>query len=156
MKEWVEKAQQGDAEAFGQLMMHFRRMAYAVSYDRLKDVHLRKNAAVQAAFIEAYQNLNKLQMASAFPGCRSRKLLSDSASEYCGGSSIQCLHWTEPLHISGEVQGVAEIAERREESKLLQQSVEELSIKLRVPLRLFYFYGYSLQEISDLSRHSSP
>lgn len=26
MKEWVEKARQGDEEAFGQLMLHFRGM----------------------------------------------------------------------------------------------------------------------------------
>ncbi len=44
---------------------------------------------------------------------------------------------------------MAEISERREESQVLQQSVKALSAKLRVPLRLFYFYGYSLQEISD-------
>ncbi|WP_311520337.1 sigma factor-like helix-turn-helix DNA-binding protein [Paenibacillus albidus] len=55
----------------------------------------------------------------------------------------------EAVQVSGGVPGVAEIAERREESRVLQQSVEALSAKLRVPLRLFYFYGYSLHEISD-------
>ncbi|WP_311520335.1 RNA polymerase sigma factor [Paenibacillus albidus] len=64
MRQWVEKAQQGDTEAFGQLMLHFRGMAYAVSYDMLKDVHFAEDA-VQDAFMEAYQNLGKLQEPSA-------------------------------------------------------------------------------------------
>jgi RNA polymerase sigma factor (sigma-70 family) len=147
MKEWVEKARQGDEEAFGQLMLHFRGMAYAVSYDMLKDVHLAEDA-VQDALIEAYQNLEKLQNASAFPGWF-KTIVVRQCQRMLRRKHHSMLPLDEAMQISGGVPGVAEIAERREESQVLQQSVKALSAKLRVPLRLFYFYGYSLQEISD-------
>ncbi|MBW4082929.1 sigma-70 family RNA polymerase sigma factor [Paenibacillus sp. S150] len=147
MRQWIEEARQGDAEAFGQLMLHFRGMAYAVSYDMLKDVHLAEDA-VQEAFMEAYQNLGKLQQPSAFPGW-----FKTIVVRQCQRTLRRRRHSMLPLEEAGQVSGgspgVEEIAERREESQVLQQSVEALSAKLRVPLRLFYFYGYSLQEISD-------
>ncbi len=90
MREWVEKARLGDAEAFGQLVLHFRGMAYAVSYDMLKDVHLAEDA-VQDAFIEAYQNLEKLQNPYRFSRlvqdhCR-KTVPADAAAQASFGAS---------------------------------------------------------------------
>ncbi|MGG1643925.1 RNA polymerase sigma factor [Paenibacillus sp. NRS-1782] len=147
MREWVEKARLGDAEAFGQLMLHFRGMAFAVSYDMLKDVHLAEDA-VQDAFIEAYQNLEKLQNPAAFPGWF-KTIVVRQSQRTLRRKHHSVLPLDEAVQVSGEVPDLAEISERREESQVLQQSVKALSAKLRVPLRLFYFYGYSLQEISD-------
>ncbi|WP_379141391.1 sigma-70 family RNA polymerase sigma factor [Paenibacillus sp. sgz500992] len=147
MRQWVEEAQQENWEAFGQLMRHFRGMAYAVAYDMLKDVHLAEDV-VQEAYIEAYLNLGKLHEPAAFPGW-----FKTIVVRQCQRSLRRKRHILLPLddalHLSEKSPGVAEIAERREGEQLLQRTVAALSAKLRVPMQLFYYYGYSLQEISD-------
>ncbi|CAH1194535.1 hypothetical protein PAECIP111892_01702 [Paenibacillus auburnensis] len=143
----VEEVQKGDTEAFGQLMAHFRGMAFAVSYDMLRDVHLAEDA-VQEAFIEAYTNIGKLQQPSAFPGWF-KTIVVRQCQRLLRRKRQAILPLEDAMQISQESPGVAEIAERREGAQVLQQSVSSLSDKLRVPLQLFYFYGYSLQEISD-------
>ncbi len=67
MREWIVSAQRGDPDAFGQLVLRFKDMAFAVAYDRLRDPHLAEDA-VQEAFTEAYLHLPKLVEPSAFPG----------------------------------------------------------------------------------------
>jgi RNA polymerase sigma factor (sigma-70 family) len=146
MRQWIEKAQQGDAEAFRQLTEQVRGMAYAVSYDMLKDIQLAEDA-VQEAFIEVYMNLSHLREPEAFPGWfktivvrQCHRMLRRKRQALLPLESVQ--------HLSGQAPGVAEIAESREWKRLLHSSVAELSVRQRVPMQLFYFYGYSLQEIS--------
>lgn len=146
MRQWVEKARQGDAEAFAQLMVHCRGMAYAVAYDLLKDVHLAEDA-VQEACLETFLNLHKLRDPAAFPGW-----FKTIVVRQCHRTLRRKLQPTIPLDeaLQGlqNTPGAAEVAERYAEEQVLQSSVAALSAKLRVPVQLFYFYGYSLQEIS--------
>lgn len=143
---WIEEAQQGDTEAFGRLAAHFRGMAFAVAYDRLKDMHLAEDA-VQEAFLEAYTHIGKLDQPAAFPGW-----FKTIVVRQCQRALRRKRHASIPLeeasHLMDGSQTVAELAEQKEGARILQQSVAELSERLRVPLQLFYFYGYSLQEIS--------
>lgn len=148
MRQWIEEAQQGDPEAFKQLMLHYRGMAYALSYDRLKDVHLAEDA-VQEAFIEAYLHLAKLQEPASFPGWF-KTIVVRQCQRTLRRKGHSLLPLDEALQaVSLETPGVAEIAEQREGERWLQSYVTELSPTLRVPVQLFYFYGYSLQEISE-------
>ncbi|ASA23026.1 sigma-70 family RNA polymerase sigma factor [Paenibacillus donghaensis] len=146
MQQWIEQAQQGDDEAFGQLMQHMRGMAYAVSYDMLKDVQLAEDV-VQEASIEAYLNLKNLREPAAFPGW-----FKTIVVRQCHRQLRRSTHKLQPLDESvqrpTDAPGVAELAERREGERALRESVGHLSAKLRVPVELFYYYGYSLQEIS--------
>ncbi|CQR56988.1 sigma-70 family RNA polymerase sigma factor [Paenibacillus riograndensis] len=146
MRQWVEKARQGDAEAFAQLMAHCRGMAYAVSYDMLKDVHLAEDA-VQEAFLEAYLNLQKLSEPAAFPGWF-RTIVVRQCQRTLRRKRHPLLPLDEALQGLQNEPGAADILERKEAEQVLQSSVAALSAKLRVPVQLFYFYGYSLQEIS--------
>lgn len=147
MRQWVEKAQEGNAEAFGQLTCHFRGMAYAVAYDRLKDAHMAEDA-VQEAFIEAYLNLGKLEEPAAFPGWFKTIVVRQCQRQLRRGRH-SLLPLEDAPHLSERSPGADEVAERREGERLLHNSVASLSVKLRVPMQLFYYYGYSLQEISD-------
>lgn len=147
MQQWVEQAQKGDAEAFRQLTGHVRGMAYAVAYDMLRDVQSAEDA-VQEAFIEAYLNLGSLQQPAAFPGWF-KTVLVRQCHRILRRKRETALPLESALQLSSQLPGVAEIVERREWARVLHSSVAELTAKLRVPLQLFYFYGYSLQEISE-------
>ncbi|AIQ48260.1 DNA-directed RNA polymerase subunit sigma [Paenibacillus sp. FSL R7-0273] len=143
---WIEEAQQGDGEAFGRLTAYFRGMAFAVAYDRLRDVHLAEDA-VQEAFIEAYTHIGRLEQPAAFPGWF-KTIVIRQCQRTLRRKRHSGLPLEEALQLSEETQSVAELAEQKEGARILHQSVAELSDRLRVPLQLFYFYGYSLQEIS--------
>ncbi|MBP2110952.1 sigma-70 family RNA polymerase sigma factor [Paenibacillus silagei] len=152
MLHWIEKAQKGDAEAFRELSGHVRGMAYVVAYDMLGDVQLAEDA-VQEALLEAYMNLASLQEPAAFPGWF-KTIVVRQCHRLLRRKRQALLPLEAAVHVAGSSPGVAEIAEHREWTQVLHRSVSELSTKLRVPLQLFYFYGYSLQEISvylDLS-----
>ncbi|NQX44904.1 sigma-70 family RNA polymerase sigma factor [Paenibacillus tritici] len=146
MLQWIEEAQKGNAEAFRELSRHVRGMAYVVAYDMLGDVQLAEDA-VQEAFLEAYMNLGSLQEPAAFPGWF-KTIVVRQCHRQLRRERLALLPMEAAAHVAESTPGVAEIAERKEWTRVLHSSVAELSAKLRVPLQLFYFYGYSLQEIS--------
>ncbi len=143
---WIEEAQQGDTEAFGRLVAHFRGMAFAVAYDRLRDTHLAEDA-VQEAFLEAYTHIGRLEQPAAFPGWF-KTIVVRQCQRALRRKRYASLPLEEAAHLTDGSQTVAELAEQKEGARIIQQSVAELSDRLRVPLQLFYFYGYSLPEIS--------
>lgn len=143
---WVEKAQQGDREAFGQLAAHFQGMAYAVAYDLLRDAHLAEDV-VQEAFIAAFADIGKLREPAAFPGWL-RTIVTRQCRRAQRRKTPVLLALEETAHRSLVSPDTAEIAERHDYARTLRQAVAALGDRLRVPLQLFYFYGYSLQEIS--------
>src|SRR5512136_1864218 len=62
----IQRAQAGDAEAYGVMVTRFQNMAYGYAYACLGDFDLAQDAA-QEAFIEAYQRLPLLREPFAFP-----------------------------------------------------------------------------------------
>nr|WP_150271122.1 sigma-70 family RNA polymerase sigma factor [Paenibacillus tepidiphilus] len=146
MEQWIRDVNAGDQEAFGKLMAHFRGMAYAVSYDKLQDAHLAEDA-IQEANLEAYLNLGKLREPAAFPGWYKTIVVRQ-----CQRILRRKCPTAVPLEKAGSLpqpaESVAELAERRETAEALRSLVQDLPATLRVPVQLFYFYGYSLQEIS--------
>src|SRR5215475_7493380 len=63
----IRAAQDGDKDAFGQVVMRFQDMAYASAYATVGDACLAQDIA-QEAFLDAYLNLSKLRDPAAFPG----------------------------------------------------------------------------------------
>jgi len=73
----VRAAQDGDKEAFGQVVMRFQDMAYASAYATVGDACLAPDIA-QKAFLDAYLNLSKLRDPAAFPGWFRRIVIGTS------------------------------------------------------------------------------
>ena len=146
MLQWIEAAKQGDREAFDVIVRKFASMAYAVAYERLRDVHLAEDA-VQEAFAEAFVGLGRLREPEAFAGWF-KVIVARQANRIIRRKR----HPSVPLHemagIAEEGRGLPDIVEQREMRQLLHQSVAELSSNMRVAVQLFYFFGYTLQEIS--------
>lgn len=146
MQQWIERAKQGNREAFDLIVRRFEAMAYAVAYERLRDSHLAEDA-VQEAFAEAFIHLRKLKEADAFPGWFKTIVIRQ-----CHRLVRRKRHPTVPFdqlaQTIGRQPSVPEIVERKEMQQCLHDSIAALSSNLRVTVQLFYFHGYSLPEIS--------
>ena len=64
---FVERARQGDVDAFGGVVRLTQRMAFALAYNVLRDAGLAQDAA-QEAYLVAFRRLRDLDEAAAFPG----------------------------------------------------------------------------------------
>src|SRR5215510_10770783 len=73
----VRAAQDGDKDAFGQVVMRFQDMAYASAYATVGDACLAQDIA-QESFLDAYLNLSKLRDPAAFPGWFRRIVIGHS------------------------------------------------------------------------------
>ena len=61
------RAQAQDARAYAQVVKHLQDLAVGYGYSILGDFHLAEDAA-QEAFLEAYENLPRIQVLETFPG----------------------------------------------------------------------------------------
>ncbi|MEZ4866436.1 MAG: sigma factor [Caldilineaceae bacterium] len=73
----VRAAQQGDKDAYNQVVLRFQDMAYATAYAMIGDAGLAQDAA-QEALIDAYLSLANLREPEAFPGWFRRIVLKHS------------------------------------------------------------------------------
>lgn len=146
MRQWIEDARQGDPAAWDNLVRHFRGMAYTVAYSKLRDSHLAEDAA-QEAFAEAFAHLGRLQDADAFPGW-----FRIIVERQCYRFLRRKKHALVPIHeaeaLPGDDSSAESAAEWNERIAALRRSVDGLPPSLRLAVRLFYFQGYSIREIS--------
>ncbi|GLI05010.1 hypothetical protein YDYSG_10400 [Paenibacillus tyrfis] len=154
MLHWVERAKQGDREAFDLIVRRFEAMAYAVAYERLRDSYLAEDA-VQEAFAEAFVHLHKLKDAEAFPGWF-KTIVIRQCHRFVRRKRHPTVPFDQLTQTIGRQPSVPEIVEKRELHQLLYDSIAALSSNLRVAVQLFYFQGYALQEISAYLGTSVP
>ena len=144
----VAAAQQGDKEAFDQLVIRFQDMAYASAYAILGDPHLAQDAA-QDAFLDAYQNLAHLREPAAFPGWFRRIVLGRSHRQIrAKAPALLSLDdvaedefydgWRDPM----------EQVQQMEVAQQVQEAIRGLSPNLRMAIALYYIEGYSQKEIA--------
>ncbi|MGC5772291.1 sigma-70 family RNA polymerase sigma factor [Paenibacillus pabuli] len=150
MKTWVDGAIQGEPEAYEQLVKHFRGMALAVAYQKLKDTFLAEDV-VQEAFTEAFANLSKLENPDAFPGW-----FKVIVERQCYRQMRRKQHATVPvleiqdlIQEEDEAHNPEEQALKREVRRLLRDSIAILPSSMQLAVDLFYFQGYSLKEMSE-------
>lgn len=146
MRQIIEQAQQGDGDALNRLFRQYYAMAHTAAYGKLQDHDLAEEA-VQEAFAEAFVHLSRLQQADAFPGW-----LRTIVHRQCY-RLIRRKPQTSALE-EGEVTApdqpdIGEVVARQELYRMLHDSVQALSPGMREAVQLFYFHGYSLQEISE-------
>ncbi|OWR31868.1 RNA polymerase subunit sigma [Saccharibacillus sp. O23] len=150
MEEWVKKAKAGDREAWTPLVRQYEGMAFAVAYERLRDVQLAEDA-VQEAFVEAYAGLHRLEQEAAFAGWLKTIVRRRAGRRWRRASSSELPvadHSPFPQEAE-EPTDAASAAERRELKKQIHASIDALPEKLRLPVRLFYFEGYSVRESAE-------
>jgi F-type H+-transporting ATPase subunit beta len=146
----VAAAQQGNKEAFDQLVVRFQDMAYASAYAILGDPHLAQDAA-QEAFLDAYQNLTHLREPAAFPGWFRRIVFGRSHRELRGQIRAKAPTFVSLdglLEFNLDIASFNEMAEEIEVAQQVQDAVAALSPNHRMAVVLYYTEGYSQKEIA--------
>jgi RNA polymerase sigma factor (sigma-70 family) len=154
MLQYIEEARRGDRQAFEQIVRHFTPMANAVAYDKLHDYQLAEDA-VQEAFTEAFLNLNKLRAIEAFPGWF-KAIVARQCYRILRRKQHPALPYDKVVESTESSFSVADIIEKEEARRLLHESIAELTSNMRIAVQLYYFQGYSLQEIADFLGTSVP
>ncbi|HEY4391735.1 MAG TPA: sigma-70 family RNA polymerase sigma factor [Paenibacillus sp.] len=147
MLQWIEAAKRGEGAAQEYIVQQFRGMALTVAYEILRDVHLAEDA-VQEAFAEAFMNLPKLREQAAFPGWF-KVIVERQCYRILRRKQLPIVPIHEVEQIVNEQSSVEALVERREMQKILYSSIAQLSPNMRIAVQLYYFQGYSVQEISD-------
>jgi RNA polymerase sigma factor (sigma-70 family) len=144
----VIAAQQGDLEAFSEIVQRFRGMAYASTYTLLGNTHLAEDI-MQEAFIEAYLNLSKLREPAAFPGWFKR-ILFKQGDRLTRGKQLHTipLEPTATFDIAQDELNPAVVVEHDEMLYLVHHAINTLPTHERIVTILFYANGYPLKDIS--------
>jgi RNA polymerase sigma-70 factor (ECF subfamily) len=152
----VERALDGDLEAFNQLVVEYQRLAYSVAYRVLQDQDAAADA-VQESFIKAYRALNsfrggsfkswllRIVVNSCYDMLRSRKRRdTDSIDD-------DALDQDYASHMVDATEGPHAYAERMELSRHIEQGIAQLPPDQRLVLTLCDIHGYAYEEISEIT-----
>ena len=147
LKSQVQRAQQGDLQAYGQIVRRFQDMAYGYGYAILGDFHLAEDAA-QEAFIQAYRDLGKLDNPVAFGGWFRRIVF-----KHCDRITRRKKVRTTPLDAAAVTPakglGPADATQKREMQETVLAAIRALPENQRTTTTLFYINGYSQNDIAQ-------
>lgn len=142
----VITAQQGDLDAFSNIVGRFQAMAYASAYMMVNDAQLAEDVA-QEAFIEAYINLPKLREPAAFPGWF-RHILFKQGDRLTRRKHPVTTPIEQAVNIALSELNPATLFERREMGEVVRYAIDTLPEHERIVTLLFYGTGYALKDIA--------
>ncbi len=149
---WVQRTLAGDQQAFGELVQHFERDVFNLTYRMLNDRGEAEDAA-QEAFLRAYANLERYDPTRSF-----KTWLLSIASNHCidriRRRRLTWLSLEEPLPphpaLTSDIPGPEEATLMHEQSMLVQGLLDQLSPDYRLVVVLRYWYDLSYTEIAEL------
>ena len=140
----LARAQDGDLDAFGELVKRFQDMAVFYAYSVLGDFHLAEDAA-QDAFIESYLHVSKVYGAPAFPAWL-RKIVFKHCDRILRRKRLA----VSSLEETGEIPVVetpAALIEEKETRMQVHAALRTLPDREREVATLFYIGEYTHKEI---------
>lgn len=149
--EWVEAAMQGDQDAFAELVYTYQDAVYNLCYRILSDRAEAEDAA-QEAFLRAYLNLTRYDMARSF-----KTWLLTIASNHCidrlRRRRMKLMSIDDPmpeLTLTSDEPEPEKASITREQSEAIQGLLNQLPEDYRAAIVLRYWYDYSYNEIADM------
>ena len=147
LKPIFEQAQQGDLNAYGQIVTRFQDLAVGYGYAILKDFDLAQDAA-QEAFTEAWINLSRIYDIYAFPA-----LLRKIVFKHCDrltrrGRHIEIVSMEHLVELTSREKQPDQIAQENEMQTFVQEAIETLPENEQQVVSLFYISDYSQQEVA--------
>ena len=154
-EQWIEKAKQGDPQAFEELVLKYQDKIYTLAVRMVRD---REEAAdlAQEAFIRAWQNLGSFQGNSSFGTwlhrlatnvCLDHLRKQARRQEIATSVSLDDENsgWTEPVDVTQDPQRRLEQSQLRQ---AVEQGLEQLPEHHRRALVMREIAGLSYQEIA--------
>ncbi len=148
-KEWLIKAQNGDDEAFSNLVIQYQNPVYNLCYRMLGNAQEAEDAA-QEAFWRAYQALRRYDPNRPFA-----TWLLSIAAHYCIDQqrkrrlpTMEIEDWMEEI-VPDNLPGPEKVSGKREEKQFLHKLLEGLNPQDRAAIILRYWYEFSEEEISN-------
>lgn len=143
----VQRARDGDVDAFEILVHRFQDMAVGYGYSILRNFQSAEDAA-QEAFFEAYRNLDQLREPGAFPGWFRRIVFKQCDRQIRRADfvavpidSTENFAWTNPTQ--------DDAMEQREMQDQIMAAVDSLPDHERAATMLYYISGYSQNEVAE-------
>lgn len=142
---WIVAAQQGDRQAFSELVHRYREGVINVVYRMCGDANLAEDAA-QEAFIRAWQHLPRYQPRSPFRNWLYR--IANNAALDALRREKQTTD-IEDVSLMATTIGPEAAAERSERAEYVREAVLSLAPASRAVLILREYEGLSYKEIAD-------
>jgi RNA polymerase sigma-70 factor, ECF subfamily len=146
--ELVVAAQDGDNDAFGELVSRFERMVQAVCWQRLRN-HAEAQEAAQEVFIKAMQKLGQLKEPAAFAGWLRAIAVRQAINRSVRRPPAVAVEPHTLEGVGGAVEGPLSSLLARERVDQLHEGLGRLASLDRSTLVAFYIEGQSLIEMSD-------
>jgi RNA polymerase sigma-70 factor (ECF subfamily) len=146
--ELVVAAQDGDREAFGELVSRFERMVQAVCWTRLRD-HAEVQETSQDVFIKAYEKLGQLNEPAAFPGWLRSIAVRQSINRSVRRPPSVAVEPQTLAGVDAQIDPPLSTLLARERADQLHEGLDRLATLDRSTLVAFYLQGQSLIEMSD-------
>ena len=143
----MEKARDGDLDAFEQLVRRFQDMAVGYAYSILRDFDSAEDAA-QEAFIRAYRHLPQIESPAAFPAWF-RRVVQSCCNRLTRGKRLATVPLSEADWLAAPAPDPAAAAQKRETQDKVLEAVGALPDDQRAVTTLFYINGYSLAEVGE-------
>ena len=156
----IASAQQGDLDAFNQLVIHYQSLAYHVAYRILSDADASADAT-QDAFLRAYQAIGQYRGGS-FKAWLLRIVTNTCydqlrAKKRRPTASLEALLVTDPApgpSFVDQAESPEAYTERQELSRAIQAGLNTLPSDQRIALALCDVAGMNYQEIAEVTRVS--
>lgn len=148
---WLERAVNGDVDAFGELVRLYEQPIYNLTYRMLNNAEEAEDAA-QEAFIRAYANLHRYDVNRSF-----KTWLFSIASNHCidiiRRRRLTLLSIDEPLPPHPNLTSVQPMPEQSaiegERSEWVETLLDTLPADYRAAVVLRYWYDMSYAEIAE-------
>ena len=147
--ELVKRVKQGEQNAFDELYEKYKvvtlRMAYLIC-GNLAD----SEDIVQETFVKCYQHIGELKKEEGFRSWIFH-ILTRTAWKYCKKQSKECPEEDimEKMSVQKEASSLEIILDKEQHSHLLSK-INELNVKHRTTIILYYYNGLSTKEIAKI------
>ncbi|MCF6138415.1 sigma-70 family RNA polymerase sigma factor [Pseudalkalibacillus berkeleyi] len=139
--EIVRKAQKGDDEAFGQLIMHYKNDLYAVAF-RYFHNEIDALEAIQETTYRAYKSIKKLKDTSVVKPWLIRILANYCLNEIRKRKRL--------VHSDWLLDQEEEVPIDWNDRLNLQENIFQLKRDLQQVILLKYYQGYTIKEVSNI------
>lgn len=155
--ELIQKSQNGDIDAFEQLILRYEKRIYAIAYKYMGQ-HEDASDMAQEALLKAYQSIGSFRGDAAFGTWLGKITANRCLDELRKRKNIQLTSLEDTLEleegsVKKELESPAatpeEHAMQQETAQYMQRLIDEMKEEYRIVIILRELEGYSYEEIAD-------